>query len=145
MSVSIKDVDLGYNSFFGALRGLRGQAVKVGVGDAPHEPSGTPTDEIAAAHEFGVGVPERSFLRAWVDEKREQIQARMEKDLSDTLFSRDDWRKPFGQWCVDQIRARIWANIPPPLQESTAARKGTTVPLIDSGQLVNAIIDEIEG
>ena len=48
-----------------------------------------------------------------------------------------------GQKYVGQIQARISAGIPPPLAESTIARKGSSVPLIDTGQLRSAVTYEV--
>jgi hypothetical protein len=139
--VDIRDEDHGYADFKSRLKNIRG-AVKVGVDDVPHMPTGQPTDEIGLLHEFGRGVPERSFLRAWVDANRLAIQEKLADVGIDYLFTGNAWQVPFGQWAVGEIRKRMWGNIPPPLNPRTARRKNTEIALIDSGQLIMAIIDE---
>ena len=142
---SISDDDHGYAEMGIRLRQIKA-AVKVGVDDRPHAPSGQPTDEIGTYHEFGQGnMPERSFLRAWVDEKERDIREKIaDLALAQVLDGGPDWRIPFGQWAVDRIRERIWALIPPPLKIATVLRKGGVTPLVDTMQLVNAILDELE-
>jgi hypothetical protein len=143
--VQITDKDNGYDAVIKAFRrSLKKGAVKVGVDARPHEPTGQPTDEIAAFHEFGQGVPQRSFLRAWVDENPVAIHDKMAECCAGQLNGGPDWRVPFGAWAIAEIKARIEKNIPPPLAPSTVKRKGSSVPLIDTEQLINAIISELE-
>jgi hypothetical protein len=143
--VQIYDADHGFAAIVTKrLNSVRGQ-VDVGVDDRPHEPSGVPTDEIGACHEFGLGhMPQRSFLRAWVDESHLIIREKLNALLLETIIYGKDWRAPFGQWVVDRLRQKIWLVIPPPLQDATLERKGDAPPLVDTGQLVNAIIDQLE-
>ncbi len=144
-SVSIKDVDYGLAWMTVGIKRLRGQGVKVGVDDRPHEPTGQPTDEIGLYHEFGRGVPERSFLRAWIDEEREVIQDKMGELITTTLEGGGDWRGPFGKWCVAQVQQRINAGIAPALSDATLGRRPARPPLLDTHQLVTAVIYELEG
>lgn len=150
MSLRILDVDKGYAKVR-AFAGASG-SVKVGVPDTPHQPSGIPTDEIAKKHEFGDGtVPERSFLRAWVDQNERRIKAKAKNSLLWAL----DTGAPFnealgllGQWSIWGVRAFINKKIPPPLSRRTLkTKKGEfrTTPLIDTTQLWNSITCEVEG
>jgi hypothetical protein len=142
-NVEISDKDYGWDAIVRTYeRQLRG-SVEVGVSDVPHEPTMMPTDEIGTFHEFGLGVPERSFLRAWVDENKQEITTQLHTRGLETLCGGVDWREGFGQWCVDKIRARIWAGLEPPNAIVTALRKGGSTPLIDTMQLVNAILHEV--
>jgi hypothetical protein len=146
MGVSIRDVDYGWADLTVGIKRLQGQAVKVGVDDRPHEPSGVPTDEIGLYHEFGRGVPERSFLRAWVDEKHGAIQTELGRWVERALEDGIDWRGPFGDWCIEQIQARMYAGIAPALSDNTKGRYNQLgIPLINTSQLVNAIVRELEG
>jgi hypothetical protein len=146
--VDIRDEDHGYRDLLERYKHIKG-AVNVGVDAVPHMPTGQMTDEIGAFHEFGNGVPERSFLRAWVDENQQAIQEKL-TDLGLTYLLDGEinaWQIPFGQWAVKEIKNRIAHEIPPPLAPKTIARKqgsGAQVPLIDTNQLMRAIIDEWE-
>lgn len=97
--------------------------------------------DIAAIHEFGapeVGIPKRSFIRGYFDESEEKLR----KDLAKLIPSIvQGTRTPeevvnlMGVRMVGQIQARIAKRIPPPLKQATIDRKGSSVPLIDTGQL----------
>lgn len=98
--------------------------------------------EIAAIHEFGLGVPRRSFLGDFVDANAAALSAswstvqeagRAAGRPSITAYER------FGAWVVGQIQKRIAAHIPPPLAPSTIEAKGSSTPLIDTGALRGAI------
>lgn len=119
--------------------------------------------ELAAIHEFGspeAGIPERSFLRATINGKRQQVNAAIEdlvgKEVGALLETpggpteaqADAAAKralgKLGLKLVAMIRATIrnretvgpedQANAP-----STIAKKGSTLPLVDTGQLINAL------
>lgn len=139
--------------FFG-----RGKAtVEVGIfgekGDAQHEDSDLTVGEIATIHEFGLGnVPERSWLRAWFDENntklREGLLKMMKKAIQESIRSgkpiSDTTRKQvmdkLGLFAVGGIQSRIAAGeIQPPLDPKTVARKGSSIPLMDTGQLRSSI------
>lgn len=98
--------------------------------------------EIAVFHEFGLGVPERSFLRATYDN-----QWRAWKRLTDSLKAKiligDESAVKalavIGQRIEADIKMAIRNRIPPPLSPRTIRRKGSSVPLIDTGQLINSI------
>ncbi len=100
--------------------------------------------ELAAIHEFGLGsVPQRSFLQGWADENKEQIKTVVRKGAQALVSKRLDSPLQFlnqvGSWAVGQIQVRMAANIPPPLSPITIKRKGSSVALIDTGQLRSSI------
>ncbi len=113
--------------------------------------------EVAAIHEFGaiikdefgnkIGeIPQRSFLRAWFDANKERIQAFFVSRLA--AEGPENWRKACNQlalWIEGELRRNVKKRIPPPLAESTILRKGSTVPLIDSSQLVNSLTARVDG
>jgi len=108
--------------------------------------------EIAAIHEFGLGsCPRRSFLAGWVDENgdkiRQVVKAGAAALVSGKLSSPLQFLNQVGGWSVGQIQQRMAANIPPPLAPETIKRKGSSVALIDTGQLRSSItyrIDAVE-
>lgn len=146
----IIDRDNGFKGLVARMK-FGAPGVSVGVDSRPHEPTGIPTDEIAMAHEFGIGVPERSFLRAWVEENENVVFAKL-RDLAwhaligDITYTEAQQR--FGEFCVNSIRSRIIRGIDPPLLPETINRKETgrfaTIPLINTGQMHDAIIYQID-
>ena len=144
---TVTDTDNGYKQVLTNVRKLRGTTVRVGVNEEPHEGSGGLTNaQIGAIHEFGLGTsPQRSFLRAWVDQNQRGWKAWLKEHLYRALFGREAWADNFGQYAVEGIRARMRLGIPPPLQKATADRKGDATPLIDTEQLIDAIEYDVQG
>ena len=107
--------------------------------------------ELAAIHEFGspaAGIPERSFLRRTFyervpDKLREVIAAIVKAVVHEEM----DVRRGvglLGAWGAAEVKNTITqTDIPPPLKPETIARKGSSKPLFDTGQLVNSITWEI--
>lgn len=144
--VRISDKDHGFKALRVAVRSARG-AVAVGVTDAPHEPTGIPTDVLGAIHELGLGTaPQRSFLRGWVDENQTGVRQSLAYWVTASLTKGVVWRtamNAFGAYCVKGIRTRMRAGIEPELLPETARRKGHDTPLIDTEQLIDGIIYEL--
>lgn len=112
------------------------------------EPQGPTVAEIAEAHEFGLGVPERSWLRSWFDEHQNEIKEDIRKVTRGVLMgkiSREQALKLLGVKYQGQIQKRISdGKITPPLSDYTKDKKGSSVPLIDTGQLRSAISWKLE-
>jgi hypothetical protein len=142
MSVKITDRDHGFRQLMiNARKMSRTQYVRVGVSDTPHDGSpGMSIAAIGAIHEFGIGVPQRSFLRGWVDENQKGWVAKLRETVYRALTGREAWMKNFGEYAVEGVRARMRLGIGPPLLEATVKRKqnGST-PLIESEQLINGV------
>jgi hypothetical protein len=102
---------------------------------------------IAAANEFGTAtIPERSFLRSTVDEGRAKY-AKLLRQAVERMV--DGVPVPLamgvvGETLVGDVQKKIRNRIPPPNAPSTIARKGSDVPLIDTGRLRQSIDYEIE-
>jgi hypothetical protein len=138
----ITDKDNGYRQTLRNIKALSsgGQTVRVGVnGDATYE-NGMPVEAVGAIHEFGLGNnPERSFLRAWVDENINWF-SRLKVWVRRFIFDGDAWTGPFGEHCVAGIKKRIEHGIPPALAEATIkAKDGNATPLINTELLINSI------
>ena len=145
MGVKITDKDNGYRQVLTNVRSLRGTVVRVGVNEEMHvarngNASGLTNAALGAIHEFGLGhVPQRSFIRAWIDENQRGVMRWLKEHLYRALMGREAWADNFGKYVVEGIRARINLGIPPPLEDETVRRKGHATPLIESEQLVKAI------
>jgi len=118
-------------------------------GAAAHD-SGPSIIEIAEQHEFGLGVPQRSFLRAWFDENRDEIEKRIVSEFQRAMTEGQshDWAaNRLALWLQASIQRRIRNRIAPPLHPRTIAQKTRSgspgpkdVPLIDTGVLKSAIL-----
>ena len=104
--------------------------------------------QLASIHEFGSGrIPARSFVRSWFDENQRKIRGTllqlMAKEIARAIktgrpitdATRTRILEQLGLQSVGQIQARISRGIAPPLKAATIERKGSSTPLIDTGQL----------
>lgn len=98
--------------------------------------------EVAAMNEFGIGVPERSFIRATINENRERYNElnksaskKITKGQLDTLV----YLENLGQKVADDMK-NFAVNLSSPANaESTIKQKKSSNPLIDTTQMVNSI------
>jgi hypothetical protein len=152
--VRIIDRDRGFNALERLVRdAARGRAVTVGVhsgeGGAPSGGGGMTVGDVATVHEFGLGdVPERSFVRNFADEVRDEA-TKVEAKLVGAEIRRrgsnvHEALEKFGLWLTAKMQKRIRAGISPALDPVTIERKGSSTPLIDTGQLVSSITHKVE-
>lgn len=145
----IKDIDRGYRRIVREIGNSGKEHVAVGIygQKAMADNNNTPNILIAVVHEFGTEkVPQRSYLRRTVDEKKRQIGV-ITRNLADSVLvgrrTTSQALEVLGATIQGFIRKRISARIPPPLSPITIARKGSSVPLIDTGQLRASIDFEV--
>lgn len=110
---------------------------------APHGEEGAATlAEVASYNEFGLGTPERSFIRDWYDEflskNRELVRMAMFRVAQGQLTQKQALEL-LGQRFQADIQNRIRSGIAPPNAEVTIDRKGSSTPLIDKAHLINGI------
>lgn len=146
--------DRGWRELKKRLLGKIDPHVRVGIigskgGSASRD--GISMVELAAIHEFGApnaNIPERSFIRRTFHEKRKDL-AKLTRELARKVYSRErlpikDALDTLGAWGAAQVKNTITGEpIPPPLQPKTIERKGSTRPLVDTGQLLNSITWEV--
>ena len=110
--------------------------VQIGFFETAKYPDGTPVAGVAAAHEFGAGVPQRPFMS-------QAIKA-MEGDVAKITAGRIDIRTMtvdrrvaglLGEAAVGHIVRSIVDFSTPPNSPATIRRKGSSSPLIDTGLL----------
>lgn len=148
LRVSVKDK--GYVALKRRVKQFAKAPLKMTVGihaDADADYDGVSILEIATWIEFGLGQPQRSFIRAWAEEKRKDIDKAVKAVALAVVkgkLTRQQGIDQLGALFVASIQKRISAGIPPPNAASTIARKGSSTPLIDQGQL-RASIDFKEG
>lgn len=157
--MTVRVVDRGADELVARIRALRTTKASVRAGilsDAPKKAREGATGklsllEVAAVHEFGApraGIPARSFIRGTIDERAEDI-ARLERVMLAKVVAGDIALKPaldaVGAKVAGWIQQRIAAGIDPPLSPATVAKKKSSTPLVDTGQLRSAVSWLVEG
>lgn len=146
----LKDVDL---RVFDDLkkRFIGARVVKVGWPQGKAEADGTPLAMIAAVHEFGDperGIPERSSLRSSMQENAQKYVRLNKLNLVSILrggLTADEALGQLGEMAKSDVQVKIRSGDFVPLKPATVARKGSSKPLIDSGQLVQGVSYEVGG
>jgi hypothetical protein len=151
----LKDTDRGWKKLLVTLQ-QQGVALTVGIhedkGAEQHRgvgKKGATVADVASFNEFGTRrIPSRPFIRAWFDESLQANTARLRtlaklvvagKMTTTTMLNR------LGLTFRAQAQGRIAAGVSPPNAPSTIQRKGSSKPLIDTGQLKASIDYKIEG
>lgn len=159
MTFSISDKDKGLKALIERCVSLKRATVKVGVLEdkgaeakrtEDEEPGEMTVLEVATIHEFGApaaGIPARSFIRGTVDEQRGEIADVQRKLAIAVLSGKLEIGRALNQLGAAvsaRIQRRIARGIQPPLLPRTIARKGSSKPLVDTGQLRSSISWEVE-
>lgn len=133
-----------------ALTGNRERVVNVGFPASAKEPDGASTAMIAAVHEYGVphkGIPERPFMRTSLEKNRGKRKALNEQNLKKVLnggMSVDAALGQLGLMASSDIKQEIKNGSFAPLKPATTKRKGSSKPLIDTGQMRQSVTYELE-
>lgn len=154
-----RDIDRGYRALVDRIYGMGSPKIRVGIldGDVPKEPSGGDAVtllQVATWNHFGVEnadgsphIPARPFISAWFDEN----EARLRQELAILMravvagkYTKEQILALMGQRCVGEIQARIAEGVDPPNAESTIKRKGSSKPLIDTGQLRSGVTYKVD-
>jgi phage gpG-like protein len=122
--------------------------VDVGIIDAGEHPSGDITVAgIGFVHEFGTAIiPERSFIRSTIQDKKKELIEFQRKLLKNIIAGKMEVNQALGligEFMADAITQKIVAIQTPPNEPATIARKGSSNPLVDTGQLKNSITYEV--
>jgi len=137
--------------------------VSVGIHEAEGEQSkenyrgksvGASLVEVAAAHEFGAGsVPDRSWLRTWVDQNRDRLEREMVRsmraeyrgDAGELERQTGVWRSELRAWISEQEGHLLPVTLGTYEQKLDAGLSHPDVPMLATGQLVDAIAAELDG
>ena len=122
--------------------------VDVGIIDAGKYADGDITVAgIGFAHEFGTStIPERSFMRSTIKEKKKEIVDLQKKLLKKVQSGEMDINKALGlvgAFAAGLISQKIVSIKSPPNSAATIKKKGSSNPLVDTGQLKNSITWEV--
>lgn len=137
----VRDSDPGFKKLRNNLKGP--DRVDVGVF------SGQGEDLViyAASNEFGTkDIPERSYLRAGIDEKKRQI-GKLTSKLAEKVIagkmSKREALEIIGQTAQGIVQGKMVRGPFTPNKAATVARKGSSKPLIDTGRLRGSITFEV--
>lgn len=126
----IEDKDKGFKAFMEEMKKAKEKpAVKIGVLASSNEKveSGIDLVGYASANEFGTNrIPERSFMRATIDESGPQINRLINflgQKIAEGKLLLTDALPIVGEFVETKIKKKIGSNLPPPNAESTILRK----------------------
>ena len=117
----------------------------VGIFSGETREEGLTNAEIAFINEFGTNdghIPERPFMRGWFDSHRKQIEKVAEKfykQVVDEKMTADMALKRLGEWYTGELKKSITNLKTPPNAPVTIRLKGSSNPLIDTGQMRNSV------
>ena len=162
------DKDQGYNRILKDLASLGQPSITVGIHSEDNKPyqrgqgAAVTTAQIGTFHEFGTldrfedsspagdgrsGVPQRSFLRSTVDENRAKYADLISRGVAKVIDGSMTMPRALGlvgARAAADVQEKISKGIDPALTQQTIARKGSSKPLVDTGQLRQAIDWKIE-
>jgi hypothetical protein len=130
----VKDVDKGWNQLLKGVDSLRRDPTELlEVGWFTPEIA-----ERAARNEFGFGVPERPFVRPTIDGNQDRYLDMMQRGLDRVALGearRETALVPAANAIRTDIIARIISTRTPPNAPATIAAKGSSNPLVDTGEM----------
>lgn len=161
IKVSYKSSDNGFRSMKKRLENINGTAVEVGVLKGEHA-------WLASIHEYGcdipvtdkmraylasqglhlkkttthIHIPERSFLRTGFDENKADVMKKaqvMLSDVADGKMSEEGFYKAIGLELSSKIKDYARDLDSPPNHPFTTERKGSSNPLVDTGDMIGSI------
>lgn len=154
----LKDTDKGYTKVLERINMLQGVGIGVGITEASGavpkisnsgEVSSLTVYDVAAANEFGLGVTQRSFVAGWFDQNFQKNQTLISKAVTRIIWSNASLFAAvsgLGMRLKNSMKKRIKEHGQgqyPGNTEGTIAKKHSDIPLIETGQLYDAINYEI--
>lgn len=119
--------------------------VDVGIlaSEGKHKDSAFSVAQIGFIHEFGAAtIPERSFIRSTINGQSKDIkkiaQVQYKKVLNGSITT-EEGLGILGAFTAGLIQEKFTSNDWAPNTDKTQARKGSSAPLIDTGQLRQSI------
>jgi hypothetical protein len=122
--------------------------VNVGVqANAGTNSEGVDLVDIAVTMEFGTEdgtIEPRPFIRGTFEAKRDELatmQIRIAKAVLAGKITADQADQLLGQWGAAAVKSYVKDGASPfvPLKDSTIKAKGSSRPLVDTGQLINSV------
>ena len=122
--------------------------VRVGFLESATGQDGEPIAVRAVVNNFGAparGIPPRPFFSNMVAEESPQLPARLARVLVAADYNVDVALGRMGDGLKAALVRSIDATTAPPLAPATIARKGFSKPLVDSGDMRNAVSADLVG
>jgi hypothetical protein len=150
----LKDIDHGWEHIQKIVKKMDNAHVRIGVlstaGNYPIDENGKTASlpQVAFWNEFGTktGIPERPFIRATADEKRDNYKVYLQKKIIDVFKGTASFKSTLektGMLAQGHVRKKIKTLETPPNAPSTIKKKGSSNPLIDEGFLLRSIDYEV--
>lgn len=142
----IIEKDLGLNRIILQMKELDGHCIEVGFDEIAsnivYESSGERLGDIAEKNEFGIGVPERSFMRRTIERNQDEYQDLTQHKLSDIYqgnLSVNSALKKIGAEVKENMKSAIVEFDTPRNAPATIQKKGFDAPLIHTGRMLKEI------
>ena len=149
----VVDIDKGFDDILKEIKKLTKLEVLIGVQEGTvtsretrgyhTRDAGVNVAQYAAENEFGTReTPQRSFMRTSFDENFSKIEAFIELQYGNVIDGKQTARAAvglIGQAMTGLVQRKIRAIVFPPNSALTIARKGSSKPLIDFGQMIASI------
>ena len=129
---------------------LNNYLVKAGYFKQSVYPDGTPIAYVAAVQELGHtagGIPPRPTLRpAFSDEHRAEYSKLVRLAVNNALkgIPLEEGLAVLGEVVSARVKQNISSLSSPPLKDSTIRAKGSNKPLVDTGQMIQAVNYSVE-
>ena len=122
------------------------ERLQVGFFESARYPDGTPVAAVAAWNEFGAAnIPERPFFRIALAGMRDPIEQIIRNEINPLKLVVDrQLADKIGAYAAGAVQESIADLTSPPNAPSTVARKGSSNPLIDTGQMRTAVTWRVE-
>lgn len=123
----------------------KAETLRVGFLEGATAPNGDSIPLRAAMNEFGSEhVPPRPFFRSMIAAKQDEWAPAIAELLKDNDYDAQKALDLTGEAIAGQLQQSILDTNSPPLAESTIKRKGWEKPLIESGDMINAVKHEVK-
>jgi hypothetical protein len=125
----------------------KAETVRVGFLEGATDSEGTSIPMKAAILDGGApsrGIPPRPFFRNMIAEKSGEWPEAIAGLLKANDFDAAKALDLTGEAIADQLRQSIHDTNSPPLKQSTIDRKGFDKPLVEHGDMFNAVAHEIK-
>ncbi len=143
----VRVIDHGLDRLLRQVDALNGSGVKVGIQGGVDSQDGVDMLDIAMFNEFGTAdIPARPFVANSADKNRQDIATVMDhlaRKVEDGAADADTALETLGEWYQGRQQAHIRSGEFVPNAPATIKKKGSSVPLIDKGKLVNAVRYEV--
>ena len=147
IEVSTKLTDMGIDKVLENVMELGGKQVKVGIQAGSGSHDGVDILDIAIYNHFGTrNIPSRPFISDCFDKNQGQISEAKKRIVYRVMegMPASTGLAQLGQWYQDVLKGHIRNGGWVPNAPASVKRKGSSRPLIDTGQLVNSVRWKIE-